>query len=82
MVEAVDRTKGRRLSGSVRPDERDDLAGAYFERDALQRVDRPVVRVDVVELEDDALARRDASGLLPVAVLLPGKLHAVAADPR
>src|SRR4029450_1733437 len=26
VVGAVDRTKGRRLSGSVRPDERDDLA--------------------------------------------------------
>jgi hypothetical protein len=51
-VEPVDRAQRRGLAGAVRTDERDDLAGLDAERDALERVDRPVVDVDVVELED------------------------------
>ena len=55
MVEAVDRAQRRRLAGAVRADQRDDLALVHLERDALQRLDRAVVGVDVLELQDDGV---------------------------
>ena len=65
-VEAVDRAERRRLAGAVRADQRDDLALPDVDRDALERFDRAVVGVDVLELEDE----------------LAGSAHAVAALPR
>ena len=52
MVEPVDRAQRRRLAGAVRAEQRDDLAVAHLEGDALERVDRAVVGVDALELED------------------------------
>ena len=49
---AGDRPQRRRLAGPVRADERDDLALVDRERDAAQGMDRAVVGVDVVELEE------------------------------
>ena len=55
------------LPGAVRADQRDDLACLDPERDALQRVDRAVVDVDVVELEDVARRRLLAHSVAPLA---------------
>src|SRR5690348_8076072 len=63
MVEPVDRAKRRRLAGAVRADERDDLAVVDLDRDALERVDRAVVGVDVLELEDERTAVHPSSPL-------------------
>src|SRR5437763_13302234 len=52
VVEAVDRAQRRRLTRAVGPDQRHDLALANVDRDALERLDRPVERVDVLALED------------------------------
>ena len=52
VVQAVDRPQGGRLARAVRPDERHDLAVVDVERHALDRMDRAVVGVDVLELED------------------------------
>src|SRR4051812_45999708 len=59
--DARDRAQRRRLAGAVRADERDDLAFVDLERDALERLDRAVERVDVLDDEDRlvAVARRD-----------------------
>ena len=51
------------------------------ERDTLERLDRPVVRVDVVHLEDDASFGGDAAGC-PLPSFCQGSFHAVAAVPR
>src|SRR3954447_6402599 len=65
IVQAVDRAQRRRLPRAVRADQRDDLALAHVERDPLQRLDRAVVRVHVLELENDAV------GLGHVALAAP-----------
>src|SRR2546423_261801 len=46
------------LGRAVRADQRDDLAVEDLERDPLQRVDRAVVGVHVLELEDLGRAGR------------------------
>src|SRR5262249_28492695 len=51
VIEAVDRAQRGRLPGAVRPDQRDDLAVVHLDRDALERLDRPVVGLDPVECE-------------------------------
>src|SRR5712691_2652980 len=48
---AEDRPQRRRLAGAVGPDERDDLTGRDGQRDAAERPDVAVVRVDVRELK-------------------------------
>src|SRR6266540_3230597 len=60
-VEARDRAQGRRLAGAVGADQRDDLAFVDLHRDALERLDRAVEGVDLVELEH---GRAPVSGLL------------------
>ena len=65
VVEPVDGAEGRRLPGAVRADERHDLALAHVDRDALERLDRPVERVDVRELEDRAAARGQLTAAVP-----------------
>src|SRR6266566_4253779 len=52
VVQAVDGAQGRRLAGAVRADQRDDLALPDVDRDALQRLDRAVEGVDVLQFED------------------------------
>ena len=47
-----DRAQRRRLAGAVGADQRDDLARVDLERDALERLDRAVEGVDVLDLED------------------------------
>ena len=47
MVEPVDRPQRRRLARAVRADQRHDLALVHLDRDALQRLDRAVERLDV-----------------------------------
>src|SRR5690606_34065680 len=42
-----ERAKERRLARAVRADERDELARAHLEVDALQRRDAPVARVEI-----------------------------------
>ena len=59
-VQAVDRAQRRRLPGAVRSDERDDLTRAHTQRDALERVNRAVVHVQTVELENVAGAHAAA----------------------
>src|ERR1700692_2015693 len=66
MVQAVDGAKRRRFAGAVGPDERDDLPLAHLDRDALQRLDRPVERLDAVQLEQRARLR--AHDVLTAAV--------------
>src|SRR5439155_7748735 len=51
-VEPVDRAERGRLAGAVRAEQRHDLAFMHLERDPLQRVDRAVVGMDVVDLEN------------------------------
>src|SRR4029079_7656638 len=46
-----------RLAGAVGADERDDLSLVDRQGHAAQRVDRPVVRVDVVQLEEGHRSR-------------------------
>jgi hypothetical protein len=48
----VYRAQGRRLPGAVGADERDDLSLFDRQRDAPQRVDMPVVAVDVLDLQE------------------------------
>src|SRR5581483_9561720 len=60
MVQPVDRAQRRRLARAVRADERDDLAVAHLDRDALQRLDRAVVRLDVAHLEERRAVRAHA----------------------
>ena len=55
--EAGDRAQRRGLAGAVGPDQRDDLALIDREADAAQRVDRAVVGVDVLELEEGGHVR-------------------------
>jgi hypothetical protein len=66
-VQPVDRAQRRRLAGPVRTDQGHDLALAHLERDALQRLDRAVERVDVVEAERHLA--RGRSGAHVVAAL-------------
>src|SRR6266498_3013460 len=47
-----DRAQGGRLARAVGADERDDLALVDGQRDALQRLDRPVERVELLDLEE------------------------------
>src|SRR2546423_10862292 len=68
-VQAVDRAQRRRLSGPVRTDQRHDLALANVDRDSLQRFDRTVEGVDVLELEDVLWCR--AHPALPSTACLP-----------
>ena len=49
--DARDRPQRRRLARAVGADQRDDLARLDLQRDALERVDVAVVRVDVAQLE-------------------------------
>ena len=56
MIQSVDRAERRRLARAVRADQRHDLALVHVDRDPLQRLNRAVVRVDVLELEDEAVA--------------------------
>ena len=56
--EPGDRPKRRRLAGTVRSDERDDLTLVDRERHATQRMDRPVEGVDVGQFQ-----QRHRSGL-------------------
>src|SRR5204863_2495492 len=57
---AEDRPQRRRLAGAVGPDQGDDLTGRDGERDAAERSDVAVVRVDVRELKH-AGSRRDGA---------------------
>jgi hypothetical protein len=57
VIEAVDRAQRRRLAGAIRADQRHDLALAYVDRNALESLDRAVIRMDVLELEDLVLLR-------------------------
>ena len=59
---ALDRAQRRRLAGAVGADQRDDLALVDGQRDALERLDRAVVGLDVVQLEQ---RRADAVGAAP-----------------
>src|SRR5262249_43918780 len=54
--DARDRAQRRGLAGAVGADQRDDLALVDLDRDALERLDRAVVRVDLLDDEDGALA--------------------------
>ena len=65
VIQTVDRAQRRRLARSVRPEHGDDLALANLERDALERVDRAVVSVNVSQLEDDGVFGRHASAADP-----------------
>jgi hypothetical protein len=58
--DAGDRSQRRGLPRAVGADQRHDLAVADLERDALERLDRPVVRVDVLDAQQHvvAVARR------------------------
>src|SRR3954453_18667286 len=56
--DARDGPQRRRLAGAVGADQRDDLALVDLERDALQRLDRAVERVDVLDDEDRVVAVR------------------------
>src|SRR5262245_11871665 len=49
--ETGDRPQRRRLAGAVPAEDRDDLALPHAQRNAVQRLDGPVARVDVCELE-------------------------------
>src|SRR5581483_12083718 len=51
-VETLDRPQRRRLPRAVRAEQRDDLALVHLQRDTAQRLDRPVERADVADLED------------------------------
>src|SRR6266545_4431865 len=51
-VETVDRAQRRRLARTVRPDQRHDLPLLDLDRDPLQGLNRAVVGVHVLELED------------------------------
>ena len=55
--EAGDRPEGRGLAGAVRADQRDELALADRQGDALEGPDVAVADVDVVELKHGAPAR-------------------------
>src|SRR5207244_10832038 len=57
MVEAVDRAQRGGLPGAVRAEQRDDLSLAAVDRDSLEGVNRTVVGVDVLELEDGPVRR-------------------------
>src|SRR5215211_771180 len=48
---ARDAPQGGRLPGPVRAEDRDDLPVADGQRDAVERPDRPVARMDVLELK-------------------------------
>ena len=48
---AGDRAQRRRLPGAVRAEHGDDRPLGHLERDAVERLDGPVARLDVVELE-------------------------------
>ena len=50
--EPGDRPERRRLAGAVPAEDGDDLALAHAQRHAVERLHRPVARVDVVELEE------------------------------
>jgi hypothetical protein len=67
VIEPVDRSQRRRFAGAVRADQRDDLPLADIQRDTLQGLDRAVIGMDVLQLED---------------LLLPGLLlaHCATAD--
>src|SRR6185437_12612970 len=67
LVDALDRAQRRRLAGTVRADQRHYLALVHRERDALDGLDRPVVGVDVVELEQ----RRTVGAHAPAGSPLP-----------
>src|SRR5665213_3200290 len=51
--EARDRLEGRRLPRAVGPDQGDDLAPADLQGDALEGMDLAVIRMDVVEPQQD-----------------------------
>ena len=53
---AGDRAQRRRLAGAVRAEHGDDLALGDLERDAAQRLHRPVARLDALELEQRVTA--------------------------
>src|SRR5213075_2529286 len=72
-VEPVDRPQGRRLAGAVGPDQGDNLALVDLQRDSLQRVDRPVVGVNVLE-QQGGLARGRRSRAHAVASLAFGSV--------
>ena len=57
MVEPVDRPQRRRLARTVRAEQRHDLPVPHLQGDALERMDRAVVGVDALELEDRRLGR-------------------------
>src|SRR5262249_9366311 len=51
--DAGDGFQDRGLAGAVGPKQRDNLAARYFEADAADGHDRPVIALDVADLEDD-----------------------------
>src|SRR6266571_5018193 len=59
-VETVDRAERRGLARAVRADQRDDLACTDLQRDPLQRFDRAVERVDVLDVEDAVASHSQA----------------------
>src|SRR4029077_5919213 len=66
--ESVDRPQRRRLAGAVRADPRHDLALVHIDRAALERVDRAVERVYVLDLEDGPRCRSGGAHAVTAAV--------------
>src|SRR6185437_12587879 len=53
---AGDRAQRRRLAGAVRAEHRDDRTLLDCERDSMERMNRAVARLDVLELEESGHA--------------------------
>src|SRR5262249_32356554 len=66
---AGDGTQRRRLAGAVRAEDGDELALADLEGDPVQRLHRPVTRLDAVELQERAHA--SAPRYASITCLLP-----------
>src|SRR5262249_20703826 len=58
-VEAGDHVEQRRLAGAVRPDDREDLAGAHREAHPAERSQRSEMLGQPLDLEDQAVGRHE-----------------------